>query len=94
MCLRSSLETMRAQDSDCPTVQSHRACQRSFCEVEYICGLNSNLRLYANEFSKAIFRKENLQSNSGWGLSTFYSLCIIRSLVRKGLIVIMGSLFP
>jgi hypothetical protein len=48
--------------------------------------LSTHLNSYLSELSRVIFRKENLQSDRRWWLSTFYSLSIqgyVRSLLLK-----------
>ena len=53
--------------------------------------MSLHLKLYLDEFTRVIFRKENLQSNRAWWLSAFYSLCI-QAYVRILLISIANGL--
>jgi len=60
--------------------------------VECSANITLYLKLYRGEFSRVIFRKENLQSDRAWWLSVFYSLCI-QNLVGDLLISIVRRLF-
>jgi hypothetical protein len=84
ICLRSCLEIIRVQLSEL----HHRGCKLSSCEIECTSTLSMYLRLYLDEVSRVIFKKENLKGSRAWWLSTFYSLCI-QSCVRKMLIAII-----
>jgi hypothetical protein len=79
---------MRIQALGQLTEVQHRACAESQCTIECVSNLISQLEAYLRLFSRVIFRKEALQSNRAWWLSTFYSLCI-QSLVRSCLIAIV-----
>lgn len=92
-CLLSCVETMRAQASGYLNMYFHGTCKSSRCAIECISELEFRLQPYVDEFSKVIFRKQNLQNDREWWLSMFYSLCI-QSIVRKGLIAIAKSISP
>jgi hypothetical protein len=92
ICLRTCLETFRTQNSGYLTQFHHEACTPLLCVVECSSNLTLHLKSYLDEFSRVIFRKENLQSDRAWWLSAFYSLCI-QDLVRKLLLSIVRGLF-
>jgi hypothetical protein len=91
ICLRTSLETRRTQRYRHFSKNHHEACTPTLCMVECSANLTLHLKSYLDEFSRVIFRKENLQSNRAWWLSAFYSLCI-QDIVRKLLVDIVRKL--
>ncbi|KAE9379873.1 hypothetical protein N431DRAFT_476935 [Stipitochalara longipes BDJ] len=87
VCLTSSLELMRIQNSKYIDGFGHRTCEPSSCHIECINKLDLSLKQYLDELSRVFFLKENMRNIKSWWLSGFYSLCI-QSVVRQALIKI------
>ncbi|KAH6667853.1 hypothetical protein B0J14DRAFT_488902 [Halenospora varia] len=84
VCLRSSLEALRAKNLGQLHASSHQVCTISSCKIECISNLEMHVNLYVDELSRVLFRKDN-KHNKRWWLSVFYSLCI-QSYVRRGIV--------
>lgn len=81
-CLRNCIDILRLHDGGHLISELHDDCTTCICQVESFQNLSSNVKIYTDELSKVIFRKENRLQEKRWWLSVFYSLWI-QSHVRR-----------
>ena len=84
ICLRSSLEALRAYRSGFSSSRWHETCKSS-CSHDSIKTLNISISVYVDELSRVFFKPDSAKNRKPWWLSAFYSFCI-QSFVRQNLI--------